>query len=138
MKIAYLQDIINRFRYRKYNVVLDGRANSVTISKAIYDRIMTTEHVKTDIFVFKVSDTQLFCFCMREDFEALAYDNLAVSQLQYNEQHHTIGFRSDKPSVTAILTEYGLPVDRMVRLNVRPRKTTKGETYYEIQNSSTI
>lgn len=133
MKIAYLQDIIKWFRYRKYHVVLDGRANSVTISKAIYDRIMSTERNKTDIFVFKVSDTQRFCFGMREDFEALVYDNLAVSQLQYNEKYRTIGFRTDKPSVTYILTEYGLPVDKMVRLNVRPRKTCNGETYYEIQ-----
>ena len=44
-------------------------------------------------------------------------------------------------TVTAILDEYNLPLNRMVRLTCIPRKSAKGEPYYEIMrpnlNSST-
>lgn len=78
---------------------------------------------------------------MREDWEELCKTNTAFTQLQFNQEHKKVGFRSDYPSVTAILDEYNLPLNRMVRLTCIPRKSPKGETYYEIMrpnlNSST-
>lgn len=78
---------------------------------------------------------------MREDWEELCKTNTAFTQLQFNQEHKKVGFRSDRPSVTAILDEYNLPLNRMVRLTCIPRKSQKGEPYYEIirpnLNSST-
>lgn len=125
--------LIKGFWYRRYYVMLDGRANSVTISKAIYKHIMRYERANTDILVFKSNDTGLYCFCMREDFPLLMQANSVFSSLQYNEEHLKIGFRSDNPSVTAILDSYSCPLDKMVSLTVLPRKTVKGECFYEIQ-----
>lgn len=141
MKFKYLIDKVNGFRYRNHFVVLDGRANSVTLSKGIYDHIMQKERTDNSIFVFRLSDRGSYGFCMREDWEELRKANTAFAQLQFNQKYKKVGFRSDYPSITAILDEYDLPLDRMVRLTCIPRKSAKGEPYYEIMrpnlNSST-
>lgn len=134
--MKYISDIIRKLkcsRYRKYNVVLDGRANSVTISRSLYRHIMRKERTDVGVIVFKSRDSGLYCFAMREDFAALMKADTYFAQLQYNEQFRKIGFRSDHPSVTAICGEYGCPLDRMVRLSVIPRKTADGICFYEIQ-----
>lgn len=69
---------------------------------------------------------------MREDWEELRKANTAFAQLQFNQKYKKVGFRSDYPSITAILDEYNLPLNRMVRLTCIPRKSQKGEPYYEI------
>lgn len=141
MKFKYLIDKVNGFRYRNDFVVLDGRDNSVTLSKGIYDHIMQKERTDNSIFVFRLSDRGTYGFCMREDLEELRKANTAFAQLQFNQKYKKVGFRSDYPSITAILDEYNLPLDRMVRLTCIPRKSAKGEPYYEIMrpnlNSST-
>ena len=141
MKFKYLIDKINGFRHRNDFVVLDGRANSVTLSKGIYDHIMQKERTDNSIFVFRLSDRGTYGFCMREDLEELRKANTAFAQLQFNQKYKKVGFRTEFPSVTAILDEYDLPLDRMVRLTCIPRKSAKGEPYYEIMrpnlNSST-
>ena len=136
MKLKYLANHIRDIKsiwYRKYFVVLDGRANSVTISKSIYDHIMSIDRTNPEIFVFKCSDTAQYAFCVREDFPQLRENNTTFCPLQYNDEHRKIGFRSDHPSVTAICDSYNLPLNRMVRLSVIPRKTRNGHTFYEIQ-----
>ena len=132
MKFKYLIDKVNGFRHRNVFVVLDGRANSVTLSKGIYDHIMQKERTENSIFVFRLSDRGTYGFCMREDWEELRKANTAFAQLQFNQKYKKVGFRSDYPSVTAILYENDLPLDRMVRLTCIPRKSAKGEPYYEI------
>ena len=141
MKFKYLIDKINGFRHRNDFVVLDGRANSVTLSKGIYDHIMQKERTDNSIFVFRLSDRGTYGFCMREDLEELRKANTAFAQLQFNQKYKKVGFRSEYPSITAILDDYDRHLDRMVRLTCIPRKSTKGEPYYEIMrpnlNSST-
>lgn len=132
MKFKYIIDKVNGFRHRNNFVILDGRANSVTLSKGIYDHIMQKERTDHSVFVFRLSDRGTYGFCMREDWEELCKANTAFTQLQFNQEHKKVGFRSDLPSVTAILDEYNLPLNRMVRLTCIPRKTGKGEPYYEI------
>ena len=132
MKFKYLIDKVNGFRYRNHYVVLDGRANSVTLSKGIYDHIMRKERTDYSVFVFRLPDRGTYAFCMREDWEELSKTNTIFTQLQFNQKHKKIGFRSDYPSVTAILDAYNLPLDRMVRLTCIPRKSCKGEQFYEI------
>lgn len=138
MKFKYLKDKINGFRYRNHYVVLDGRANSVTLSKGIYDHIMRKERSDNSVFVFGLPDRGTYAFCMREDWEELSQANTIFTQLQFNQKHKKIGFRSDYPSVTAILDEYNLPLDRMVRLTCIPRKSCKGEPFYEIIRPKSI
>ena len=141
MKFKYLIDKVKGFRHRNDFVVLDGRANSVTLSKGIYDNIMQKERTDNSIFVFRLSDRGTYGFCMREDWEELRKANTAFAQLQFNQKYKKVGFRSDYPSITAILDEYNLPLNRMVRLTCILRKSQKREPYYEIMrpnlNSST-
>lgn len=132
MKFKYIIDKVNGFRHRNNFVILDGRANSVTLSKGIYDHIMQKERTDHSVFVFRLSDRGTYGFCMREDWEELCKANTAFTQLQFNQEHKKVGFRSDLPSITAILDEYNLPLNRMVRLTCIPRKSGKGEPYYEI------
>lgn len=141
MKFKYIIDKVNGFRNRNNFVILDGRANSVTLSKGIYDHIMQKERTDYSVFVFRLSDRGTYGFCMREDWEELCKANTAFTQLQFNQEHNKVGFRSELPSVTAILDDYNLPLNKMVRLTCIPRKSAKGEPYYEIirpnLNSST-
>ena len=132
MKFKYIIDKVNGFRHRDNFVILDGRANSVTLSKGIYDHIMQKERTDHSVFVFRLSDRGTYGFFMREDWEELCKANTAFTQLQFNQEHKKVGFRSDLPSVTAILDEYNLPLNRMVRRTCIPRKSGKGEPYYEI------
>lgn len=132
MKFKHLIVKLLRFKYRNYFVILDGRANSVTLSKGVYRHIIQNERTDHSVFVFRLSDRGTYGFCMREDWEELCKANTAFTQLQFNQEHKKVGFRSDRPSVTAILDEYNLPLNRMVRLTCIPRKSQKGEPYYEI------
>lgn len=132
MKFKYLIDKVKGFRHRNDFVVLDGRANSVTLSKGIYDHIIQKERTEYSIFVFRLSDRGTYGFCMREDWEYLRKANTAFAQLQFNQKYKKVGFRSDHPSIIAILDEYDLPLNRMVRLTCIPRKSHRGEPYYEI------
>ena len=141
MKFKHLIVKVLGFRYRNYFVILDGRANSVTLSKGVYRHIIQKERTDNSVFVFRLSDRRTYGFCMREDWEELCKSNTAFTQLQFNQEHKKVGFRSDRPSVTSILDEYNLPLNRMVRLTCIPRKSQKCEPYYEIirpnLNSST-
>ena len=141
MKFKHLIVKVLGFRYRNYFVILDGRANSVTLSKGVYRHIIQKERTDHSVFVFRLSDIGTYGFCMREDWEELRKANTAYTQLQFNQKYKKVGFRSEYPSITAILDEYNLPLDRMVRLTCIPRKSQKGEPYYEIMrpnlNSST-
>lgn len=119
--------------YKNFFVVLDGRANSVTISKCLYLHIKKNDKKDLSLHVFKASDTKQYCFAFREDMEALRDAKTIFTELQYNSEHKKIGFRTDKPSVTGILSEYGISAEGMVKLSVLPRKTGNGETFYEIQ-----
>lgn len=119
--------------YRRFYVVLDARANSVTISRAVYDRMRRMLHDNTEIVVFRAADTGLYCFSLYEEFLLLRDVPCITVPLQYNEQYRTIGFCSESPSVTAVCNAYGLPFDRMVRLSVFPRRSAHGETFFEIQ-----
>ncbi len=137
MKLRKLTRAIKALRYRHYYVVLDGRANSVTISRSLYRHIMSRERSNTEVVVFKCRDTGQYAFAMREDFPFLLQSKSYFPSLQYNEEHMKIGFRSEYPSVTAICADYGCPMCQMVRLSVLPRRTGKGETFYEIQRPKT-
>lgn len=132
MKFKYLIDKVNGFRHRNNFVVLDGRTNSVTLSKGIYDHIMRKERTDYSILVFFLQEEEHYGFCMREDWEELRITNTNYTQLQFNQEHKKVGFRTDLPSVTGILDDYHLPLDKMVRLSCIPRLSGKGETYYEI------
>ena len=137
-KFKYLKDKVQAFIHRNNFVVLDGRANSVTLSKGIYDHIMQKRRIDFSVFVFRLSERGTYGFCMREDWEELSKANTAFTQLQYNHEHKKVGFRSDLPSITAILDEYNLPLNKMVRLTCIPRTSYKGEPYYEIMNPNSF
>ncbi len=136
--IKKLSKAIRSWRYRNYYVVLDGRANSVTLGRAVYEHIMRYDHYSTDVLMFCVSDTGLYAFGLRDGFPMLSAPMTVYSQLQYNEEHRKVGFRSERPSVTAILSEYGCPLEGMVRLSVIPRFTRQGDVFYEIQRPYTF
>lgn len=137
MIFSYIKDKcrnIQGFLHRKNFVVLDGRANSVTLSKGIYEHIMMRARIDSSIFVFRIIGRRTYGFCLREDWEELRNAQTDFCQLQYNQEHNKIGFRSERPSVTAILDDYNLPLEKMVRLTCIPRKDKNGEAYYEIIN----
>lgn len=119
--------------YHGFNAVLEGKANSVTISRRLYNHMMSKARPTSQLIVFESNDSHLYSFAFRDDFPQLQEAQTVFTELQYNNVHHKIGFRTDQPSVTAILHSYGLPTDASVRLSVLPRHTATGEVFYEIQ-----
>lgn len=134
--MKYLDNKIRSMKnlwYRNFYAILDGRVNSVTLGKCLYKHMVRDERESTQICVFKAGDTKMYCFAFREDFKQLADASTVFTELQYNTEHEKIGFRTDQPSVNFIMSEYGLPIDKAVKLSVIPRKTGNGQTFYEIQ-----
>nr|DAH17165.1 MAG TPA: hypothetical protein [Bacteriophage sp.] len=119
--------------YHGFDAVLDGKVNSVTISRRLYRHMMSQDRPSQELIVFSANDSHLYSFAFRADYPQLHAAQTAFTELQYNTEHHKIGFRTDQPSVTAILHDYGLPTDACVRLSVLPRHTASGEVFYEIQ-----
>lgn len=133
MKINKLIRAIKGFKRRGFYVVMDGRVSSVTLSKALYNHMMRKDRTNMYLHVFQAKDSRQYCFAFREDFEQLRTARTVFTELQYNSEHKKIGFHTDHPTVSGILSEYKLPVDKMVRLSVYPRYTDNGEVFYEIQ-----
>lgn len=133
MTIKKITRAIKGLRYRSSYVVLDGRVSSVTLSKGLYKHIMGKERTDMYLHVFLAKDSKQYCFAFREDFEQLKTTKTVFAELQYNSKYKKIGFHTERPTVSGILSEYGLPIDKMVRLTVIPRKTGNSETFYEIQ-----
>ena len=129
MKFKHLIVKVLGFRYHNYFVIMDGRANSVTLSKGVYRRIMLKQRTDHSVFVFRLSDRGTYGFCMREDWEELCKANTAFTQLQFNQEYKKVGFRSDRPSVTAILDEYNLPLNSMAHLFVTCVGCKSGEPF---------
>lgn len=116
-----------------YDAILNGKANSITLSRRLYRDMTSIERPTNQLIVFSANDSHLYSFAFRADFPQLQAAQTAFTELQFNTKHNKIGFRTDQPSVTAILHDYGLPTDACVRLSVFPRHTTTGEVFYEIQ-----
>lgn len=133
MTLKRITRAIKGLRYRRSYVVLDGRVSSVTLSKGLYNLMMSKERADMYLHVFQAKDSQQYCFAFREDFEQLRTAKTVFTELQYNSEYKKIGFHTELPTVSGILSEYDLPIDKKVRLTVIPRKTGNGETFYEIQ-----
>lgn len=133
MRRKRLTRAVRWLRSRGCDVVMDGMHNSVTLSEGLYRHIMGVERQDMHIHVFRAGDSGLYCFAFREDFEALRSARIESSELQYNARYRKIGFCPVPPNAAGILSDYGLSIEKPVRLSVLPRKTANGETFYEIQ-----
>lgn len=117
------QWIDNLFMY----VVVDGKDNSVTLSKRLAKRmkVMTLEQVK--VFVFYIPSIRSYGFMLNPDFE----QETQLSELMYNDKYRSIGFESLCPTVNRILYDYGLP-SVICKLPVKECKTADSKRYYQI------
>lgn len=132
-----LKSFINHVRtvwYHNMYVILDGRDNSVTVSKALFRSMRVGSRSDFRIFVFKTGSTYGFCFA--EDSPALKDVNTQFATLQMSPAYKVIGFQSEQPSVCQMLYDFGLPYDVMCRISVFPKKA--GDLrYYELQRPDT-
>lgn len=126
-----LIELIKGLWYRDMYVVLDGRVNSVTLSKSLYKNINSVSREDLSLHLFKSSDKGLYCFAFREDFQQLQESDTLFTSLQYNKTYNKIGFQTEM--LPKLLYEYHLPSDVLAKLSVIPRKTKTGQTFYEIQ-----
>lgn len=110
-------------RARRLHAVLDGRDNSVTLSKRLYKHI---EHNlrQGKVFVFRAGDEYAFTLNIPDE-------PTQVSDIQYNGKYKTIGFESLCPTVNQILYDYCLPFGKH---KLRVRYNAKFD-YYIIQRA---
>lgn len=123
-----LKALFERIIPRMY-VIADSTDNSMTVSKRLYKHMCRLIGNEAKIFVFRVGDT--FGFTVNP--EQLKGVDTQMSELQYNDKYHTIGFETLCPSVNYMINEFGLPPVRRIRLSVKTKKTKQGMLYYKIK-----
>lgn len=131
--IKFLRNIFTKLNWY---VVIDGRDNSVTISRKVWLHLKKNVSKDCDearVFVFKTSLNE-FAFMVNHNIE----QDTQLCTVQYNEHFKTIGFESLCPSVNRICYEYGLPYEKPIKLPVRIEKTPDGRFYYVLQNGKGI
>lgn len=124
-----LKKIRDTYRAWAYNVLLDPRDNSVTLSKRLFTHMRrNTTDGKAKVFVFYVPAEDTFAFTANHGIE----QETVLCDIQYNGRYHCVGFETLCPSVGYILQHYGLPADKQLRTSVSVRKAPNGFTYYQL------
>lgn len=125
-------DTIGRLRWFRHYVILDGRDNSVTFSRALWRHIRrhTGEQDRAQAFLFRIPHPAecLYAFTINPDLGRPS----VVAEIQYNDRHRTIGFEALCPTVARILNDHGLPAETVVRLAVAPERIKSGMLIYMI------
>ncbi len=123
----------------RYYVIADPADNSVTLSKKLFEHIRknSKEGDAARVFVFKISGTQTYAFCVNPELE----QPTQMCDIQYNDRYRCIGFETLCPSVGRIFFDYGLPSNKRVKLSVLVQTAPDGLIYYQFnkpQNAKRI
>lgn len=110
-------------------VIVDGRDNTITISKRLYRDMTSSMRTDFRIYTFAVGNTYAFCFLDADP--SLTEQHAPFELLQISAVHNTIGFHSD--IVSCILHKIGLPYDAICTISVIPKVSKAGIRYYELQ-----
>ncbi len=115
-------------------VLVDGRDNSVTLSRGLYS-LLERKHLrqgkgkKAVALVFRAGED--YAFTVNPELPEGA--QVQLCEVQYNPLYKQVGFETLCPTVNRIAYDYGVPYDRQVRLDVVPRKAGSTE-YYAMLN----
>lgn len=110
----------------RYYVVLDPKDNSVTLNKHLFNHIK--KHSKTSetkVFVFSIPAKNAYGFMVNADVK-----DTQITNIQYNDKYHCIGFETLCPSVGKIFFDYNLPALNSIKLSVSINRTASGDIYY--------
>ncbi len=131
MTYLRIMNIINRWRrrgiHRRMFVILDGKDNSVTLSKTLYSHMSLDDADQAKVFVFRIGGTTTYAFAVNPDIQ----EPTQLADIQYNSKHRCIGFETLNPTVNRILYDYGLPACSVAKLSVEPA-SANGTSYYKI------
>ena len=126
-------NIFKWFRQLRWYVIADPNDNSITFSKGLYKALkLLSYEVKPCAFVFTLSDTKEYAFCINPDLP----EGLPMGEIQFNPKYKTIGFESLVPTVQSVFFDYGLPADRACKLSVsKGTQIVEGKEliYYKIE-----
>lgn len=113
----------------RYYVIMDPKDNSVTLNKHLFNHIKKHSQTnETKVFVFNIPAKNAYGFMVNPDIK-----DTQLSNIQYNDKYHCIGFETLCPSVGKIFFDYGLPALHVVKLSVSISQTNSGQIYYIIE-----
>lgn len=119
------------WRYRGMFVIADGRDNSVTFSRRLFNHLHVFEQEEAKVYVFHLCNSvqgPLYAFMLNPEIELPTQ----LADIQFNQKHKCIGFECLVPTVNRILYDYRIQPERSVRLSVRPVFEPHHQKYYYI------
>lgn len=126
-------NIFKWFRERNNYVIADPNDNCITISKSLCKkmRLLDYEGDNINVLTFKVPGEDVYAFTINPDLEE---DVTCLSMMMYDTKSHTIGFESRCPTVNRIFYDYGLPIEKPIKLTISVHKAdVNGMVYYVIE-----
>ena len=122
---------IKWWRNRRCFVILDPRDNSVTFSRALFERIRGvygSDDTPPKVFMFLTPANGCYGFTINPDLGRPTQ----LADIQYNARHKCIGFESLNPAVTRILYDYGITsYHRPRRFPVSVQIAPPGRLYFQ-------
>ena len=142
-----IECIRSRYNKRGMYVIADGRDNSVTLSKRLFEVMKKDELSRADgdpeaeptdgvkIYVFYIPADDCYGFTVNP----VMSQETQLCTLQYNEKYKCVGFESLVPTVNRILYDYGLLAFSSFKLSVERCINGMGDitfVYYKLLRSN--
>jgi len=107
-------------------VIADAKDNSITLSRALFERIKGEAKDEAKVFVFRIKGSNEYAFMLNPKLSKPTQ----LADIQYNAKHRCVGFECLVPTVNRIFYDYGLRYDTRVKLRIREAKDALGRVLY--------
>nr|CAI9751239.1 hypothetical protein WMHIBSEC_WMHIBSEC_CDS_0063 [Caudoviricetes sp.]CAI9751810.1 hypothetical protein AZFZUZMX_AZFZUZMX_CDS_0063 [Caudoviricetes sp.] len=111
--------------YANSYVTLDCNREIIFLSRRLRSMMGDYDREDMRLLCFKTSQGQ-FGFCFASDAPGITEKNETCDICKFGDK---VGFYAKRPSVAAILYEYGLPHDMRCRLSVLPKSVGNVKCY---------
>lgn len=121
----------DKWRFRGMFIIADGRDNSVTFSRRLFNHLHVFDHEEAKVFVFHLANSvqgAVYAFMLNPDLQ----QETQLAEIQFNQKHKCIGFECLVPTVNRILYDYGMNPEKSVRLKVLPCYEPHQKKYYYV------
>lgn len=129
--IKFFRHLLRYWRCRGMFVIVDGRDNSVTFSRRLFNHLHVFSQDEAKVMMFRLANHDkgdLYAFMLNPEMEIPTQ----LADIQYNQKYKCIGFECLVPTINRILYDYGIETDKAVRLQVVPQMEEHIGRYYYI------
>lgn len=122
-----------RWKAMKDYVVADPSDNCLTLSKHLYESMRLLDYDDIRVLTFRTPDGG-YGFCINpEQYRDVRTEDSVFVPMMFDTKGKTVGFESRCPTLNRVFYDWGLPIDRPVKLSVETVETKSGQTVYMIK-----